>query len=143
MLSIWFSNLSGTLMDKATGCIQRCIPGTGGRTHRYFLSILICEQLLRVYQMILPIGCSLVPILITSDQTCLTNFSSDKKLWPIFMTWGNILSDIRSKPSTQAWILIGLLPISLKRTKSRKGFTVQNQGHDSLETQQRLIERIL
>ncbi|KAF8430741.1 hypothetical protein BGX38DRAFT_1104444 [Terfezia claveryi] len=68
-------------------------------------------------QMTLPVGSSLVPVLITSDQTCLTNFSGDKKLWPIFMSVGNIPSAIRNKPSSQAWILIGLLPIGPKRTK--------------------------
>ncbi|KAF8426778.1 hypothetical protein BGX38DRAFT_1106467 [Terfezia claveryi] len=68
-------------------------------------------------QMTLPIGLSLVPVLITSDQTCLTNFTGDKKLWPIFMSIGNIPSAIRNKPSSQAWILIGLLPIGPKRTK--------------------------
>ncbi|KAF8422807.1 hypothetical protein BGX38DRAFT_1107856 [Terfezia claveryi] len=50
-------------------------------------------------QMTLLIGSNLIPILITSDQTCLTNFLGDKKLWPIFMSLGNILSDIRNKPS--------------------------------------------
>ncbi|KAF8441123.1 hypothetical protein BGX38DRAFT_1071751, partial [Terfezia claveryi] len=74
-------------------------------------------------QMTLPIGSSLIPILITSDQTCLTNFSGDKKLWPIFMSLGNIPSDIRNKPSWQAWILIGLLPIGPKRTTALKGFS--------------------
>ncbi|KAF8414833.1 hypothetical protein BGX38DRAFT_1147783 [Terfezia claveryi] len=39
-------------------------------------------------QMTLPVASSLVPILITSDQTCLTNFSGDKKLWPIFISVG-------------------------------------------------------
>ncbi|KAF8423426.1 hypothetical protein BGX38DRAFT_1107727, partial [Terfezia claveryi] len=45
--------------------------------------------------------------------TCLTNFSSDKKLWPIFMSVGNILSAIRNKPLSQAWILIGLLHLTM------------------------------
>jgi hypothetical protein len=93
--------------------------------------------------MTLPIGTSLIPVLITSDQTCLTNFSGDKKLWPIFMSLGNIPSGIRNKPSNQAWILLGLLPIGPKRTKSLRGFSVQNQEYDCLDTQHRLIERIL
>ncbi|KAF8414522.1 hypothetical protein BGX38DRAFT_1110980 [Terfezia claveryi] len=75
-------------------------------------------------QMTLPVASSLVPILITSDQTCLTNFSGDKKLWPIFMSVGNIPSAIRNKPSSQAWMLIGLLPIGPKRTKSLIGFSI-------------------
>ncbi|KAF8442652.1 hypothetical protein BGX38DRAFT_1096099, partial [Terfezia claveryi] len=50
----------------------------------------------------LPIGSSLVPILLTSDQTCLTNFSGDKKLWPLFMSIGNIRAEIRNRPTAQA-----------------------------------------
>ncbi|KAF8433378.1 hypothetical protein BGX38DRAFT_1101988, partial [Terfezia claveryi] len=75
------------------------------------------------YQMTLPNGSSLIPILITSNQTSLTNFSGNKKLWPIFMSLENIPSDIRNKPSWQAWILIGLLPIGLKQTTAIKGFS--------------------
>lgn len=100
-------------------------------------------QTLTNHQMTLPVGSSLIPVLITSDQTCLTNFSGDKKLWPMFMSLGNIPSGIRNKPSNQAWILLALLPIGPKRTKSLRGFSVQNQEYDSLETQHRLIERIL
>lgn len=46
-----------------------------------------------------------------SDETHLTNFSGDKKIWPIYMTIGNILADIRNKPSSVAIVLLDLLPI--------------------------------
>ncbi|KAF8429879.1 hypothetical protein BGX38DRAFT_1105198 [Terfezia claveryi] len=52
-------------------------------------------------QKTLPIGSLLVPVLLTSDQTCLTNFSGDKKLWPLFMSIGNIHSEIRNQLSRQ------------------------------------------
>ena len=52
-------------------------------------------------------------------------------------------SGIGNKPSNQAWILLGLLPIVPKRTKSCKGFAIQNQEYDSLYTQNRLTEWIL
>ncbi|KAF8446789.1 hypothetical protein BGX38DRAFT_1093917, partial [Terfezia claveryi] len=68
-------------------------------------------------QKTLPIGSSLVPILLTSDQTCLMNFSGDKKLWPLFMSIGNIRAEIRNRPTAQAWILMGLFPIGPKRNK--------------------------
>ncbi|KAF8430944.1 hypothetical protein BGX38DRAFT_1104114, partial [Terfezia claveryi] len=35
----------------------------------------------------LPIGSSFVLILLTSYQTYLTNFSVDKKLWPLFYAY--------------------------------------------------------
>ncbi|KAF8424430.1 hypothetical protein BGX38DRAFT_1107338 [Terfezia claveryi] len=83
-------------------------------------------------QMTLPAGCTLVPVILTSDQTFLTNFSGDKKLWPLFMSIGNIPSHVRNKPTAQAWILIGLLLIGPKRTKGIKGFSTKEQEYDAL-----------
>ncbi|KAF8427187.1 hypothetical protein BGX38DRAFT_1078174, partial [Terfezia claveryi] len=57
------------------------------------------KWLLTGRQMTLLVGSSLLPVLIMSDQTCLINFSGDKKLWPIFISVGNIPSAIRNKPS--------------------------------------------
>lgn len=93
--------------------------------------------------MALPRGSTLVPILLTSDQTCLTNFAGDKKLWPLYMSIGNICSQIRNKPASQAWILIGLLPIGPKRTQGIKGFTIQQQEYDALTVQHKILEHIL
>ncbi|KAF8434394.1 hypothetical protein BGX38DRAFT_1072403, partial [Terfezia claveryi] len=50
---------------------------------------------------------SLIPILLTSNQTCLTNFSRDKKLLPLFISIGNIRIEIQNRPTAQTWILIG------------------------------------
>ncbi|KAF8427093.1 hypothetical protein BGX38DRAFT_1106329 [Terfezia claveryi] len=75
-------------------------------------------------QKTLPVRSSLVPVLFKSDQTCLTNFSGDKKLWPLFMSIGNILSEICNKPSSQAWILIGLFPVSPKRNNKAGGLNM-------------------
>ena len=82
--------------------------------------------------MALPRGSTLVRILLTSDQTCLTNFAGDKKLWTLYMSIGNISSQIRNKPVSQAWILIGLLLIGPKRSQRIKGFTIQQQEYDAL-----------
>ncbi|KAF8420172.1 hypothetical protein EV426DRAFT_537901 [Tirmania nivea] len=51
-----------------------------------------------------------VPIICASDKAHLTNFSGDKSIWPLYMTIGNILKDIRREYSTRAWICIRLLP---------------------------------
>ena len=93
--------------------------------------------------MTLPTDSTLIPVILTSNQTCLTNFSEDKKLWPLFISIGNIRSHIRNKPTEQAWILIGLLPVAPKRTKGLKGFTPQQQEHDALKVQHMILEYIL
>ena len=55
-----------------------------------------------------------VPIILTSDETHLTNFSGDKKMWPIYMTIGNIPARVRGVPSRHALVLLALLPIPPK-----------------------------
>ena len=59
------------------------------------------------------------------------------------MSIGNITSQIRNKPTAQAWILIGLLPEGAKRSKGIKGFIVQQQEYDALTVQHTILERIL
>src|SRR5437588_6179725 len=49
----------------------------------------------------------------------LTNFSGDKKAWPIYLTIGNIKSTTRNKPTTMALILLALLPVPPKLRDSR------------------------
>ncbi|KAF8436974.1 hypothetical protein BGX38DRAFT_1098973, partial [Terfezia claveryi] len=50
----------------------------------------------------LPEGGTLVPILLASDETHLTNFSRDKKLWPVYMSISNIRSSIRNTHTMHA-----------------------------------------
>jgi len=57
-----------------------------------------------------------VPIIGLSDQTHLTNFSGDKKAWPVYMTIGNILSRTRSSPAKMPILLLALLPVPPKFT---------------------------
>ena len=45
---------------------------------------------------------TLVPVLLASDQTRLTNLSGDKKLWSLYMRIGNIKSTVRNKPTMNA-----------------------------------------
>ena len=49
-------------------------------------------QTLTNHQMTLPIGSNVIPIFITCDQKCLTNFSGNKKLWPLCIVTGAILT---------------------------------------------------
>ena len=77
-------------------------------------------------------GATVIPILLSSDQTHLTNFSGGKKLWPVYMTIGNIHSNIRNKPSYNVWILIALLPIPPKRVSKIPRYKESEQELDSL-----------
>ena len=59
----------------------------------------------------MPEGATPVPIICASDVTFLTNFSGDKKVWPLYMTIGNIMSSTLNKESKHATVLGALLPI--------------------------------
>ncbi|EJD37744.1 hypothetical protein AURDEDRAFT_72956, partial [Auricularia subglabra TFB-10046 SS5] len=60
----------------------------------------------------LPGGSTVVPIIISSDKTELTQFTGKATAYPIYMTVGNIADHIRRQPSRRAQILIGYLPTS-------------------------------
>ena len=46
----------------------------------------------------LRVGDTLVPLIFMSDGTHLSNFASDKIVWPVFMKIGNLSSKIRQMP---------------------------------------------
>src|SRR6201994_2773444 len=67
-----------------------------------------------LYQNTLPTGSTVVPVIGLSDQTQLTNFSGDKKAWPVYVTIGNILSRTRNSPTKMPILLLALLPVPPK-----------------------------
>jgi len=69
-----------------------------------------------LYLQTLPPGSTVVPIIGLSDQTQLTNFSGDKKAWPVYVTIGNILSRTRNSPAKMPILLRALLPVPPKLT---------------------------
>ena len=66
----------------------------------------------------LPEGGTVVPLLLGSDKTHLTNFSGDKAAWPLYMTLGNVKKEIRRRSSKRAWVLVALLPVPPKHPGS-------------------------
>jgi hypothetical protein len=62
-----------------------------------------------------------------SDQTHLTNFSGDKKAWPVYITIGNLTSTRRNKPGSMAVLLLALLPVPPKFAKSSAADKLQRQ----------------
>jgi len=74
------------------------------------------------------------------DQTNLTNFSGDKKAWPVYITIGNLPSARRNSPGSMAVLLLALLPIPPKLSKSSKAN--QRQRKINAETLQDVFELI-
>jgi len=93
--------------------------------------------------MALPVGSILVPVIFVSDMTHLTNFCSDGKLWPVYMSIGNISSRIRQKPTSHAWIPVVLLPVVPKRVYKKADWSAVKQERESLEIMHVLLKFIL
>ncbi|QRW08902.1 plasma membrane ATPase 4 [Ceratobasidium sp. AG-Ba] len=54
---------------------------------------------------------TVIPIIISSDETKLTNFSGDKKAHPVYLTIGNLPKRLHRRTSKRANILLGYLPV--------------------------------
>ncbi|KAE9396994.1 hypothetical protein BT96DRAFT_958038 [Gymnopus androsaceus JB14] len=59
----------------------------------------------------LPTGATAAPLIIATNKTQLTQFSGSKQAYPVYITLGNIPRSLRRKPSQQACILLGYLPV--------------------------------
>ncbi|KAF8415072.1 hypothetical protein EV426DRAFT_541794 [Tirmania nivea] len=94
-------------------------------------------------QMTLPIGAMLVPVLFASDTTHLTNFSGDGKVWPLYMSIGNIKSSIRNQPTSHTWVLVALLPNALKCVKRIPGWSEDKQEQEGIQVIHDLLTFVL
>jgi len=62
-----------------------------------------------------------------SDQTHLTNFSGNKKGWPVYITIRNLPSTRHNRPGSMAVLLLALLPVPPKLPKSSAADKLQRQ----------------
>ncbi|KAG8731164.1 hypothetical protein FRC11_004838, partial [Ceratobasidium sp. 423] len=60
----------------------------------------------------LPPGATVIPIIIASDATQLTNFLGGKSAWPVYITIGNIPKGIRAKVNNYSTMLLAYLPVA-------------------------------
>jgi len=101
-----------------------------------FFPLFLIRALLNLYSMMYRTVYLLAPVMITTDKTQLTQFSSNKSAYPIYMTLGNIPRAIRCKPTQQVCFLLGYLSVDkilkddlINRNVSSRG---QRLFHDSL-----------
>ncbi|KAG1887539.1 uncharacterized protein F5891DRAFT_1132109 [Suillus fuscotomentosus] len=59
----------------------------------------------------LPLGATQVPIILGSDKTPVTRLAGGIEMHPVFVTIGNIDSEVRSKATLQAWRCIAYIPV--------------------------------
>jgi hypothetical protein len=62
----------------------------------------------------LRVGDTLVPLILRSDRTQLTNFAGEKKVWPVYVTFGNVSLKLCQMPTTHSVVMVALLPIPIK-----------------------------
>jgi len=70
--------------------------------------------MLTAIQTLLDDGDTVISIIFMSDATHLTNFSGDRKAWPVYMTIGNLSALARMGTAIYSLLLVALLPIAIK-----------------------------
>ncbi|KAG1862924.1 hypothetical protein C8R48DRAFT_603235 [Suillus tomentosus] len=82
------------------------INNNGEHEYREWMS---CEHAFKIQDK-LPIGATIVPIILASDKTPATRHTDSLEMHPMFLTIGNIHSEIRMKATLHAWECIAYIP---------------------------------
>jgi len=103
----WYRLRQRPYNNHMVGGPTRTIDAEGDRVYSQMNS---AEWWWEMQDRLLP-GATIVPLICGLDKTQLTDFSSDKKAWPIYMTIGNIHSSIQNKYSNVVQIVFAILPV--------------------------------
>ncbi|QRV85193.1 hypothetical protein RhiJN_13211 [Ceratobasidium sp. AG-Ba] len=76
---------------------------------------------------LLPPGATIIPVILASDATHLTNFGGGKQAYPVYITLGNIPKSIRRKPNSYGTLLLGYLPAHKLECFTKKGRAHQKE----------------
>jgi len=102
-----------TAIRHRNASIPQCTLRTGGGRHRYGEIPEYDDELTDV-KSTLRVGDTLVPLIFMSDGTHLSKFAGDKKERLVYMTIGNLSSELHQMPSTHSVVMVALLPIPIK-----------------------------
>jgi hypothetical protein len=114
-LSIAFTPLSvaSTGIPHRNHSILKWPLRTGVARHRY-AEILQDNNVLIEVKATLRLADTIVPLILMSAGTHLSNFAGDKFEWPVYMTIGNLSSKMCQVPSPHTVIMLAPLPIPIK-----------------------------
>ncbi|EKM83117.1 hypothetical protein AGABI1DRAFT_35141 [Agaricus bisporus var. burnettii JB137-S8] len=80
-------------------------------------------------------GATIIPVIVATDKTQLTLFRN-KSAYPVYLTIGNIPKEIRRKPSSHAYVLLGYLPTTRLEgvtNKASRRRMIANLYHSSMK----------
>ena len=84
----------------------------------------------------------LVPWIVMSNGTQLSNFTGDKKQWPVYMTIRYLSLKIYQMPSAHTVVMVALLPIPLKNSNiPQKQLVEQQQTNHAVRNE--VLRRVL
>ncbi len=72
-------------------------------------------------------------VILGSDKTNLTAHIGDKYCHPLYLTSGNISSDIRSKIGAHCWLMIGQIPVVKFNEKEHQGLLSNRLFHQCVD----------
>ncbi|KAG9107022.1 hypothetical protein FRC07_008704, partial [Ceratobasidium sp. 392] len=102
--------IGNTTYGKKLVFVPQRVTINGDPSRRKIDEMWTADWWMRIQQK-LPPGSTVVPIILSSDSTQLTNFSGGKSAWPVYITLGNIPKSIRAQVNSYSSLLLAYLPV--------------------------------
>ncbi len=72
-------------------------------------------------------------VMLGSDKTHLTNHIGDKECHALYLSSGNINSDVRSKLDAHCWLMVGQIPVVKFKEKEHQGLLSNRLFHKCVD----------